>query len=254
MSAPLYRLDRSVLIRATPDTVFRYFTDTPRWANWWGAGSTIDARPGGRVQIRHPDGTEVAGEVLEVQPPSRFVFTYGFAKGTPFPAGGSRVTISLEPDPKGTRLRVDHELPDESVRDEHVQGWRFQLSLFANVVANEVNAGAAATADAWFDAWAEPDAAVREQALARIATPDVRFNDRFSTLDGLSDVLPHIAAAQRFMPGLRLHRTGEPRHCQGMALVDWVMRGADGQERGKGTNAFVFGADGRLESVTGFWG
>src|SRR5262247_863554 len=28
-------LDRSIVIHARPTTVFRYFTDTPRWAAWW---------------------------------------------------------------------------------------------------------------------------------------------------------------------------------------------------------------------------
>ncbi len=46
-----HRLDRTVLIVADVDTVFRYFTDSARWAAWWGAGSTIDARPGGHVRI-----------------------------------------------------------------------------------------------------------------------------------------------------------------------------------------------------------
>ena len=57
-----YTLDRIVTIHATPDTVFRFFTDSARWASWWGAGSTIDARPGGALYIRHPGGVESAGQ------------------------------------------------------------------------------------------------------------------------------------------------------------------------------------------------
>ena len=56
-----------------------------------------------------------------------------------------------------------------------------------------------------------------------------------------------------FMPGLRLQRSGETRQCQGTVLADWVAAGPDGQPRGRGTNVFVFGPDGRIESVTGFW-
>jgi hypothetical protein len=33
------------------------------------------------------------------------------------------------------------------VRDQHVQGWRFQLALFANVVSDEVFADASAVVD-----------------------------------------------------------------------------------------------------------
>ncbi len=62
-----HRLDRTVAIQASRQTVFRFFTDQTRWATWWGAGSTIDARPGGQLRIRYPDGTEVSGEVIELQ-------------------------------------------------------------------------------------------------------------------------------------------------------------------------------------------
>ena len=61
-----HHLDRTVVIEAPRDIVFRFFTDQARWAAWWGAGSTIDAKPGGKLLIRYPDGTEVSGEVLEV--------------------------------------------------------------------------------------------------------------------------------------------------------------------------------------------
>ena len=82
-----HRLDRTIVINAPREAVFRYFTDSARWATWWGAGSTIDSRPGGRIYIRYPEGTEVAGEVIEVRPPERIVFTYGYVSGSPIPAG-----------------------------------------------------------------------------------------------------------------------------------------------------------------------
>jgi uncharacterized protein YndB with AHSA1/START domain len=248
-----YRLDRSVIIQAPRENVFRFFTDTPRWAAWWGAGSKIDARPGGALLIRYPDGTEGAGEILELEPPERMVFTYGFVKGEPIAAGSSRVTIRLEPHGLGTHLHLTHELPNESVRDEHIQGWRYQLALFSNVVADELHADAASVIDTWFDAWAEPDAAAREAALRRVTEGDLRFQDRFGNTDGIDDLLPHIAAAQVHMPGLRLKRSGNVRHCQGTALVEWIASSKDGQERARGTNVFVLGSTGRIRSVTGFW-
>jgi uncharacterized protein YndB with AHSA1/START domain len=248
-----YHVDRIIDIRAARDTVFRFFTDTARWAAWWGAGSTIDARPGGRLLIRYPDGTEATGEVLELLAPEQIAFSFGFVSGTPIPAGGSRVTIRLEPEGAGTRVRLSHEFAEEAVRDEFVQGWRYQLSLFANVVADEINAGAAGLVDAWFEAWREPDVIVREKTLRRIAVPDVRFRDRFSVTEGIADLVPHLSAAQRFMPGIRLERRGDVRHCQGTALVDWAALTSDGQERALGTNLFGFDANGRIESVVGFW-
>ena len=255
MSSSLsHRLERTIAIDAPREAVFRFFTDTPRWAAWWGAGSTIDARPGGPLLIVHPGGVEVRGEVVEIAPPERIAFTYGYASGSPIPPGGSRVSIRLEAEGRGTRLRLVHEFAEAAARDHHVQGWRYQLSLFANVVLDERHARAGDNVDGWFAAWSEPDEAARAQELAAIAAPGVRFRDRFSLVTGMDDLLPHLAATHRFMPGFSLRRSGDVRHCQGTVLADWVAVGADGQERGRGTNVFTLDADGRIESVTGFWG
>ena len=248
-----HRLDRSVSIQAPPETVFRFFQDSERWAKWWGAGSTIDSRKGGEIYIRHPGNVESRGTILEIDPPRKLVFTYGFVGDKPIPVGSSRVTIQLHSLGEGTRLELTHELSDAGIRDEHVQGWRFQLSLFANAVADEVAANASRYVDLWFDTWSESDAVAREKMLREIATPGVRMQDRFSNLEGIDDVLPHLAAAQRFMPGLRMKRAGPIRHCQGMVVADWTVTGLDGAQRGSGTNVFVLSPRGRIEWVTGFW-
>lgn len=83
--------------------------------------------------------------------------------------------------------------------------------------------------------------------------PEVRFQDRFSNLDGVEDVLAHLVAVQRFHARITLTRSGDVRHCQGMVLADWTAAGLDGTERGKGTNVFVFAPSGKVEWVTGFW-
>ena len=74
-----HQLSRSVEICATPSTVFDFLSKTEHWATWWGAGSTIDARPGGRAYIRYPNGVEVLGEVQEVNAPHKLVFKIGRA-------------------------------------------------------------------------------------------------------------------------------------------------------------------------------
>jgi len=254
MTPQPHRLDRTVTIQASRETVFRFFSDSARWASWWGAGSTIEPRIGGRVHICHPGGVEVVGEILAITPPERIVFTYGNANGTPIPPGGSTVTIELERQAAGgTRLQLTHTFAETGPRDEFVQGWRFQLALFSNLVTDEANAGAAANVDTWFRGWSEPDAAERERMFGGTAAPDVQSRDRFSHLDGMSDLLPHVSAAQRFMPGITVRREGNIRHCQGTVLADWTAIAADGQPRGRGTNVFVVGADGKFTSITGFW-
>ncbi|HEY8156775.1 MAG TPA: SRPBCC domain-containing protein, partial [Myxococcota bacterium] len=244
-------LDRTVTIAARRETVFRYFTDSERFAAWWGKGSTIEPRPGGRVHIRFPGDVVAGGEVIEVAPPERIVFSYGFESGKPIPIGASRVTVTLEETAGGTLVKLRHELPNADVRDEHVQGWRYQLAVFANVVAKEAHQGAAALADRFFGCWRETDLARRREELAAIAVPELSFRDPYSCTSGIDDLNAHIAAAQRFMPGVVLERQGDARSCQGLALVDWSVNGPDGNPRARGTNVFELAKDGRIARVTG---
>ena len=61
-------VERTVTIAARRETVFRYFTDSERFAAWWGAGSTIEPRAGGAVHVRYPNGVVAGGEVVEIAP------------------------------------------------------------------------------------------------------------------------------------------------------------------------------------------
>ncbi len=136
------------------------------------------------MRIRYPNGVEAAGEVIAIEPPARIVFSYGYASGEPIPPGASRVTIELVEDPAGTRLSLRHAFAEATVRDHHVQGWRYQLALFANVVADEAFAGAAERIDAWCAAWGERDEAGRRAAFAALATGGVTFRDRYASWRG----------------------------------------------------------------------
>lgn len=253
MTTPFaFRLDRSIVIHAEPKVVFRFFEESERWASWWGANSTIESKPRGRVLIRHAAGMDVVGEVIEVEPPERIVFSYGFLDRTAASAGDSRVTIALEPLGQSTRLRLTHEFNDAAARDEHVQGWRFQLSLFANVVANEVHAGVAQAVDGWFSAWSIADPVARRDAFARVSSSDTGLRDRFSLIDGLDDLVAHTAAYQRFFPGIRFERRGDIRHCQGVVLAEWVTQADEGAARLKGTCCFTFNTDNQIEAAINF--
>jgi uncharacterized protein YndB with AHSA1/START domain len=247
-----HALERTVIIAARRETVFGYFTDSARFASWWGAGSSIDAHPGGAMSIRYPNGVTAGGEVVEVEP--RIVFTYGYAdpsKG--LPPGASRVTVTLEEVSAGTLLRLRHDLPDATMRDQHAPGWRFQLSLFANVAAREAHADVDAAVDRFFGAWNDPDPQARAQALAAAVTDEVSFRDPYATISGRDELAGHITAVHTFMPGALLARAGAARQCQGTALCAWTARAADGSPRGAGTNVFTLSPDGRIAACVGFW-
>ena len=247
-----HSLTRTILIEAPRETVFRYFTDSARWASWWGAGSAIDARPGGAVLIRYPNAVEVRGEVLALSEPESIVFTYGYVSGKPVGPGQSQVTIRLEETGDGTRVHLQHDFSEEAARNEHVQGWRYQLAVFTNVVADHVQAGASASADAWYRAWGIADPAERRALLASVCTPGVCFRDRWANVATLEDLDAHIAALQRMMPGMKIEARGKLRHCQGVALSDWAAPGPGGTTALGGTNVFRFDYQGKIRFVSGF--
>ena len=239
-----FSLERTVHIRAPRPTVFRYFTDSVRFASWWGAGSRIDPRAGGEVRIVYPGGEVALGKVVAIEEPERIVFTYGYENPTkPIPPGASRVIVTLSEEKGGTRVRLVHEVADAKTRDMHVWGWRFQLSLFANVAANEQHADAARRIDAWCDAW-------NGTGPLDVST-DVTFRDAYACIVGAEELASHIAAARVHMQ-LTLARSGEPRLCQGTALCGWVASAADGTVKARGTNVYEFTPEGRICSVAGF--
>ena len=82
----------------------------------------------------------------------------------------------------------------------------------------------------------------------------VAFRDRYSALEGREELCSHVAASQKFLPGLTLERQGKLPHCQGTFLVDWVALGAGAQEVMKGTNVFRCNAEGKFQEVIGIAG
>src|SRR5262249_31637658 len=112
MSAPEPGRARPGVDRADRRAGLRHLPRAAPFAAWWGAGSEIDARPGGVMRIRYPNGVLASGEVLEVVPHERVVFTYGYEDASrPLRPGGSRVTVTLDERPEGTLVRLRHELP-----------------------------------------------------------------------------------------------------------------------------------------------
>lgn len=115
-----------ILIDAAPETVFEFFVDPALMRKWIGAHPTLDPRPGGVFAV-DVGPSQVRGVFIEIVPPARVVFTWGWEGSAEVPHGSSTVTFTLEAKDAGTLLRMVHEgLPaGEDVR--HVQGWTHYL-------------------------------------------------------------------------------------------------------------------------------
>ena len=247
-----FSIRREIFIAARRETVFRYFQDSERFAAWWGEGSRIAGEAGGEVLIRYPNGETASGHVVESVPPERVVFTYGYdTEGKPIGPGGSRVTIELTENPRGTDLVLTHEVTDQAIADMHVPGWRYQLGVFANVAANEQHADVAERVDAYLAAWSELDEAKLRELLEAAVSDDVTFQDAHGCTRGRDELLAHIGAAQAHLGVSRLVRDGAVRQCQGTAAADWRAVHPSGQELARGVNVYTLGGDGRIRGVVG---
>src|SRR3712207_2571337 len=114
-------------IRADAEKVWQALTDADLTARYWGHANVSDWQPGSRWEHRRTDGsdvTDVAGRVLEAEPPRRLVITFGAADGEEPPGGHSVVTFLVEEHGGIVRLTVTHaNLADETALGEISHGW-----------------------------------------------------------------------------------------------------------------------------------
>ena len=119
-------------IRATPEQVWHALTDADLTARYWGHANVSDWQPGSKWEHRRTDGSDVAdvaGTVMESEPPERLVITFG----EPAETGGapSVVTFLVEPHLDIVRLTLTHsQLADRAALDEVSHGWP---AVFANL-------------------------------------------------------------------------------------------------------------------------
>lgn len=119
---------REVRIEAPPHEVFPFFTDPGRMIVWKAVEATLDPRPGGIFRINVTGHDVARGEYVEIDPPRRVVFTFGWeAEGSPEPPGSTTVEITLVPDGEGTLLRLVHSGVPEGIRDGSADGWDHYL-------------------------------------------------------------------------------------------------------------------------------
>jgi uncharacterized protein YndB with AHSA1/START domain len=135
-------------IEAPADTVFSYFTDPERYRLWQGVDAELDPRPGGIFQVtmtRHSRFI-ARGVYLEVDPPTRVTFTWGWEPNDGLddgqravPPGTSTVEVTLIPDGDATLLRLRHNgLPTPAACRIHAWGWDLTLGRLATAAAGGV--------------------------------------------------------------------------------------------------------------------
>lgn len=128
-------------IGATADEVFHAWSDPDRLSRWMcpaegmrPATVSVDFRVGGRFEIvMHGEERDFrqTGEYLAIEAPKRLVFRW-VSDFVPAHEADTRVTVTIEPDGRGCRIRLVHdELPATDTYDDHRGGWSRILDLAA---------------------------------------------------------------------------------------------------------------------------
>lgn len=112
-------------IRASAEQVWRALTDADVTARYWGHANVSDWEPGSRWEHRRTDGSgrvDLVGRVLETDPPTRLVITFG--ESADEPDNASVVTFLVEPHHDIVRLTVTHaNLANPRALREISHGW-----------------------------------------------------------------------------------------------------------------------------------
>jgi len=125
-------IERVIFIALPPEEVFRYLVEPMLMARWIGLSHDLDPRPGGRFRVEVSGGNIASGRYLEVVPPRRVAFTWGWESQDAglalLPPGASLVEIDLEGKDCGTVLHLRHSRLTANLADRHGERWSFYLA------------------------------------------------------------------------------------------------------------------------------
>jgi uncharacterized protein YndB with AHSA1/START domain len=125
-------IERELEIAASPETVWAFLVDPEKAVRWMGVSARLDPRPGGEYRVVVLPGHTASGEFVELDPPRRLVFTWGWEpegdEPNVVPPGSSTIEIELVPRGDRTLLRFTHrDLPTAASAESHGHGWDHYL-------------------------------------------------------------------------------------------------------------------------------
>jgi len=130
------RVVHELVLPQRREEVFAFFTDPGRLVRWIGISADLEPAAAGRFRFEVQPGQYCEGEYVEVVPPARVVFSWGWTDPSwHLPPGASLVEVDLAEVDGGTRLRLAHHRLPGDLRGLHDEGWTAFLARLVAVLS-----------------------------------------------------------------------------------------------------------------------
>ena len=110
------------------------------------------------------------------------------------------------------------------------------------------------TIQAYMTAWNETDEGKRRELLATAWADGATYTDPMAHAAGIDEVIALVSQFQSQMPGATIVQTSGVDEHHGRLRFGWAMKGPDGGTRMEGIDIGELAEDGRIRSITGFFG
>jgi hypothetical protein len=121
-------------------------------------------------------------------------------------------------------------------------------------IQKEARMNAKETVDTYMAAWNETDEAKRKAMLERCWAEDGAYTDPVADIAGREALSATIAGFQAQMPGASIITTSAIDQHHDRVRFGWKLLSPDGETRIEGIDVGQLSADGKLQSIVGFWG
>jgi uncharacterized protein YndB with AHSA1/START domain len=113
-----------IQVSAPIERVYAMFTEPGELVRWIGIRAMLEPKPGGQFRFELMPGEFCSGRYVELDPPHRVVFTWGWESGAlPVEPGSSTVTVELRASGDTTHVRLTHTGLSEEMQTHHAGGW-----------------------------------------------------------------------------------------------------------------------------------
>jgi len=133
------RIERSIVVEATPERVWAALTTQEGIGGWFGDIVEIDLKPGGEALFGWSDYESTSEAVIEVvEPHTRFSFRWAATGASVEEGPSSLVEFLIDSDETGTRITVVEtgfaSYPEDTREyhfEENTKGWKSEMDDLA---------------------------------------------------------------------------------------------------------------------------